>query len=67
MAARKVTRRHYIAIEEDYGFCESNVMLCQFKGALSPIFSVTVNGQKTYCFNGRILLTITLLVHRNHY
>ena len=41
------------------------------KGALSPIFSVILNSQKTYLYgykrqnNGSVLLTITLLVHRN--
>ena len=43
------------------------------KGAVLPIFSVTVTNQKTYLFqwncqnNDRVLLTITLLVHKNYY
>ena len=41
------------------------------KGAVSPIFCVTLNSQKTYLdwWNGQnndsVVLAITLLVHRN--
>ena len=41
------------------------------QGALPPIFSVILNSQKIYLYgckrqnNGSVLLTITLLVHRN--
>ena len=44
-----------------------------FKGAVSRIFSVTMDSQKAYLFrwnrqnNGRVLLTITLLVHTNNF
>ena len=43
-----------------------------FKRAVSPIFSVTLNGEKTYLYrwehqnNGSILLKITLLGPRNY-
>ena len=49
----------------------SRHMKIKLRGAVSPIFSVTLNGEKIYLFclkrenNDTILLKITLLVHRN--
>ena len=55
------------------GGCVRHAIILTLKGAVSPIFSVTMNSAKKYLLqwnlsnNGLVLLTINLLEHRNYY